>query len=163
MPRECGAPLLARVYAGSMKNHARFAAAATMSLLLACSSDSSSPSGGGGDGGTGSGSTSGAQIRFKYQSDWATHLGCATLASYRITFGANPVPISFSIDTAGALGAYKSVDGRPYKDADVLHIYTCNGTEKQLYARFGADLPLAAGKKYTVTLGGTAPTVAEDP
>ena len=50
-----------------------------------------------------------------------------------------------------------------YKDADVLHLYTCNGSSKQDFGRFGADLPLAASKKYTVTLGGTVATITEDP
>ena len=143
------------------------AAAVALSLVTACGSDSS----GGNPGGTASGTDGGgstaqgtAQVRFRYQIDWNTHLGCTSVSNYKITFGATPTPVDVPIDvTDGALGQYATVDGRPYKDADVLHTYSCDGSTKENYGRFGTDLALAASKRYTVTLSGTAATVAEDP
>jgi hypothetical protein len=104
-------------------------------------------------------------VRFRYEADWATHLGpCGTLRDYRLKFGANPVPVSARIDvTMDGPGEYVWLDGRTYKDEDVLHIYTCNGASKQEFGLLGTDLPLAPARRFTVTLGGTAATVAEEP
>jgi len=128
-------------------------------VLAACGSGSGSHAP---DGASGS---AGAEVRFSYQADWANHLGCASISSYQIQFGAIPTPVSFNIDTTtGAPGSYKTVDGRTYRDADVLHIYTCSdGTDHQNYGRFGIDLPFASSKRYTVTLAGAAATYVEDP
>jgi hypothetical protein len=148
-------------------------------VLAGCSSDGSSAPGGGGaaSGGAGAGgggapavSEGGAQVRFLYQEDWQAHLGsCAWISEYRIKFGGNPLPVTVTIDLmADALGQYVALEGRTYKDADVLHIFTCNQSQtskqtKQLYGRFGTDLNFESAKQYTVTLGGDAAIVAEDP
>jgi hypothetical protein len=143
--------------------HPTCAALVSTSLLLAGCGSESSNSAASSDAGTAS-SASTAEVRFRYQADWNTHLGCASLRSYRIQFGAIPVPVSATIDlTAGSVGQYVTVDGRTYKDADVLHLYDCGGSTKQEYGRFGIDLPFAAEKRYTVTLSGAAATVVEDP
>jgi hypothetical protein len=137
-------------------------ASLALCLLVGCGSDSSSS--GGGDGGVPS-AQAGAQVRFRYKADWKDHLGaCATISNYRIKFGATPTPITVPIDvTADSLGQYVALEGRTYKDSDVLHAFSCNTSTKEEYGRFGADLSLAPSKRYTVTLGGTAATVAEDP
>jgi hypothetical protein len=147
-----------------MRHRTCAALASTIFLLAGCGSDSSN-SAASSDAGTGtSSSASTAQVRFRYQTDWNTHLGCASLRSYTIEFGAIPVPVDARIDlTAGSVGQYVTVDGRTYKDADVLHRYDCGGSTKEEYGRFGIDLPFAASKRYTVTLSGAAATVAEDP
>jgi hypothetical protein len=154
---------------------------ATLSVLLACIACGSSD--GSADGASGSGSSpqesggaasgsSGehAQIRFVYQADWKDHLGaCASISDYRIKFGAIPVGVTATIDvTSDAPSAYVEVDGRTYADADVLHIFSCNKSQTskqtlQLYSKFGVDLELSPTKKYTVTLAGSAASLAEDP
>jgi hypothetical protein len=151
-------------------------------VFTGCGSDGGGPAegaGGAGSGGTtaetgGSGGIpmvpGTAQVRFQYKAEWKDHLGaCASISDYRIKFGANPVPVSVSIETTpDSMTDYKGVDGRLYKDDDVLHIFSCirSQTSKstmQEFGKFGADLPFASGKRFTVTLGGDAATVAEDP
>jgi hypothetical protein len=149
-------------------------------LLVACGSDGSSPGGSGGapsasggapGGGGGAAIAQGkAQVRFLYQAGWEQRLGsCAWISDYRLKFGGNPLPITVPIDVmADALGEYVGLEGRTYEDADVLHIFSCSQSQtskqtKQEYGRFGADLSFEADKRYTVTLGGSAATVAEDP
>ena len=109
-------------------------------------------------------------MRFLYLADWEEHLGsCAWITDYRLKFGANPIPVTAPIVVApDSLSEYVEVDGRTYADSDVLHLFTCakSQTSKQtlqLYGKFGIDLPLEPSKRYTVTLGGTAATLAEDP
>jgi len=130
----------------------------------------SSASGGSSNGGGASGAAQRAQIRFLYQTDWKDHLGtCAWISDYRIKFGATPVPVTAGIDvSAGALSAYVEVDGRTYTDDDVLHIFTCSKSQTskqtlQLFGMFGTDLPLLPAHKYTLTLAGSAASIAEDP
>jgi hypothetical protein len=154
----------------------------TLFIATACGSDGSGGTGGGGGGGQGgetsaSGGSGGtastgqtAQVRFAYQADWKDHLGvCASISDYRIKFGAIPVPITVSIDvTPDSIGDYVELEGRLYKDADVLHIFSCNRSQtskdtKQAYGRFGTDLSLAPEQRYTVTLGGDAATLTVDP
>lgn len=67
------------------------------------------------------------------------------------------------VPTADSLSEYVTVDGRTYKDTDVRHRYTCDGKGMDIPGRLGIDLPLAASKRYTITLAGTAATLAEDP
>jgi len=144
-------------------------------LLAACGSEAP-PAGGGGSAGAGpasggsSNSASHAQLRFVYRDEWQDHLGtCAWISDYRIKFGANPIPVTAPIEVmSDSMSEYVEVDGRTYQDSDVLHIFTCNKSQTskqtlQLYGRFGIDLPLEPAKRYTVTLAGTAATVAEDP
>lgn len=131
------------------------------------------PTGGGGapSGSAGSASTSAqAQLRFSYESDWKDHLGsCASISDYRIKFGANPVPVTATIDVTSAEPTeYVAVDGRTYADADVLHIFTCSKSQTskqtlQLFGKFGADLELSPGHEYTVRLAGSAASLEEDP
>ena len=110
-------------------------------------------------------------MRFLFKDDWKDHLAasCAWISDYRLKFAGNPVPITVSIDVmADALTEYVRLDGGTYKDANVLHIFSCSQSQtskqtKQLYGRFGADLDFEADKQYTVTLGGSVATVAEDP
>lgn len=166
----------------------------TTALLLSlagfagCGSGGASENDGRGSGGAGSGGGSGggavagaspgsggsasgtAQLRFLYQVEWKDHLGnCPGISDYRIKFGANPVPVTVSIEAmAGWLSPYATVDGRTYEDADVLHVFSCNKSQTskqtlQLYGRFGTDLGLEPSKRYTVTLGGTMASLAEDP
>jgi len=104
-----------------------------------------------------------------YQSDWKDHLGtCAAISDYRIKFGAIPVPVTATIDVASTEPtAYVAVDGRTYQDMDVLHIFTCSKSQTskqtlQLFGKFGTDLELSAGHKYTVTLAGSSATLEED-
>lgn len=140
-------------------------------LAAACGGgDSSSSTDGGAAGAGGSAGPSTAEVRFAYQAEWKDHLGaCASIADYRIKLGASPLPITVPIDaTPGAVGAYVKLEGRKYADADVLHVFTCvkSQTSKQSlegYGRFGIDLGLSPGKRYTVTLGGTVATLVEDP
>lgn len=138
---------------------------ATLCLCAGCGSGSSSGNNGsGGGGGGGASNTGSAQVRFLYQDTWKDHLGCTSVSDYRIKFGAVPTPITVPIDvTSGSPGQYVALEGRTYKDADVLHIFTCGTSSKQDYGLFGTDLALAPSKRYTVTLGGTAATLAEDP
>jgi hypothetical protein len=151
-----------------------FATCFSLLVLAGCGSDGSSPVGGAGapsgGGGAPAANQGGAQVRFLYKDDWRQHLGsCAWISEYRLKFGGNPVPITVPIDLmADALGEYVALEGRSYKDEDVLHIFTCNQSQtskqtKQDYGRFGVDLDFEAAKQYTVTLGGSAATVAEDP
>lgn len=63
---------------------------------------------------------------------------------------------------------YEQLGATTYKDSSVLHIFTCKKSQTsadtiQELSLFGTDLPFEGGKKYTVTLGGTVATVAEDP
>jgi len=145
-------------------------------LFPACGSEDPPASGDGGGAGAGSGSggstSSGthAQLRFLHHDDWKDHLStCAWISDYRIKFGANPIPVTAQIELmSDSLSEYVEVDGRSYQDSDVLHIFTCNKSQTskqtlQLYGKFGIDLPLEPGKRYTVTLTGTAATFAEDP
>jgi hypothetical protein len=141
-----------------------------LSLLTACGSDSSSGKTGGADGGASPVTSGLAQVRFRYEADWKDHLGaCPTIADYRIKFGATPVPITVSIDvTPGSLGAHAGLEGRTYKDGDVLHVFSCRQSQtsaatKELYGKFGTDLTFVASRHYTVTLAGTVAAVAEDP
>jgi hypothetical protein len=104
-----------------------------------------------------------------YESDWKDHLGsCASIADYRIKFGANPIPVTATIDvTSSEPTAYVEVDGRSYADDDVLHVFTCSKSQTskqtlQLFGKFGLDLPLFPAKKYTVTLSGSAASLLED-
>lgn len=143
------------------------------------SSDGGSPSGGGGATGEGGATSSNAgapasgdhaQLRFVYETDWKDHLGaCASISDYRIKFGAIPVPVTAPIDvTSSDPTEYVQVDGRTYADADVLHIFTCSKSQTskqtlQLFSKLGTDLELTGGHKYTVTLAGSAATLAEDP
>lgn len=156
--------------------------AAALFVCVACSSDAGTSSGGGGgEGPTASGggpsgnggsaaSSQRAQLRFLYESDWKDHLGaCAAISDYRIKFGANPVPVTANIDvTSSEPTAYVEVDGRSYADADVLHVFTCSKSQTskqtlQLYSKFGTDLELSPGHKYTVSLSGSVASLAEDP
>lgn len=149
---------------------------------VACSSDGGTASGGGGNGPSGGGggptasggssasSSDRAQLRFVYESDWKDHLGsCASISDYRIKFGAIPVPVTANIDvTSTEPSAYVEVDGRTYPDADVLHIFTCSKSQTskqtlQLFSKFGTDLELSPGHKYTVTLAGSAASLEQDP
>jgi hypothetical protein len=133
--------------------------------------EGSSSSGGGPSGSAGSASSSeSAQLRFVYEADWKDHLrNCAWISDYRIKFGAIPVPVTATIDVNSAEPtAYVAVDGRPYKDVDVLHLFTCSKSQTskqtlQLFSKFGTDLQLSAGHKYTVTLAGSAASLVEDP
>lgn len=109
-------------------------------------------------------------MRFQYQAEWKDHLGsCAYISDYRIKFGAIPVPITVTIDaTPDWLSEYVGLEGRTYKDSDVLHIFSCNQSQtskstKQIYSGFGTDLGFEAAKRYTVTLGGSVATLSEDP
>ena len=135
-----------------------------------CSSSSGGSSGASSGDGGGTGTQGSAQVRFRYKAEWKDHLGaCPSISDYRIGFGAIPTPINVSIDaTPDSLGQYIGLEGRTYKDADVLHTFSCNQSQTskstmQLYSRFGTDLALVASKRYTVTLGGTAATLTEDP
>ncbi len=139
--------------------------AALLAVTFGCSADSSQAP----DSGT---TTATAQLRIKYETSWDATLAqgkCTSIRDYRIKFGSLPVGTDFNItQTQDALTAYKTVDGRTYKDADVLHLYTCvksttSSTSVQEFGRLGTDLPLAPGKKYTLSLGGAAATLAEDP
>ena len=161
-----------------MRSH--FFTALTLLLVgVACSAEGGpqtsrggggSTSGGGPSGSAGSASSSEhAQLRFVYQADWQEHLGtCAWISDYRIKFGANPVPVTATIDVASAEPTeYVEVDGRPYEDMDVLHVFTCSKSQTskqtlQLYGKFGTDLQLSAGHEYTVTLAGSTATLSED-
>jgi len=105
-----------------------------------------------------------------YEADWKDHLSaCVSISDYRIKFGAIPVPVTAPIDvTSSDPTEYVEVDGRTYADEDVLHIFTCSKSQTskqtlQLFGKFGLDLPLSGGHKYTVTLAGSAATLAEDP
>lgn len=146
----------------------RLATAALLVLAACGDSDTTAAggagSGGGGNAGGGSSSTTKAQVRFAYATDWNAHLGCSAVADYRIKFGASPVPITVPIDTtADSTTPYVELEGRLYADADVLHIYTCDGTTDEQFGVFGVDLTLEPAKSYTVTLAGAAATVSEDP
>src|SRR6478609_2330655 len=161
---------------------------AAVSLLfacVACSSDGGTVPGSGGassgGGPTGSGgapsgsggsaaSADHAQLRFVYESDWKDHLGsCASISDYRIKFGAIPVGVTATIDvTSSDPTEYVEVEGRTYADKDVLHIFTCSKSQTskqtmQLYSKFGADLELSPGHKYTVTLAGSTASLEEEP
>jgi hypothetical protein len=146
------------------------------SLLLAVGCGSEAPldhdsAGGAASGSGGSASASShAQLRFVYRTEWQEHLAtCAWISEYRIKFGANPIPVSAPVEvTPDSMSEYVEVDGRTYEDSDVLHVFTCNKTQTskqtlQVYGKFGRDLPLEPAKRYTVTLGGSAATLAEDP
>ena len=105
-----------------------------------------------------------------YQADWQDHLGtCAWISDYRIKFGAIPVPVTATIDVESTEPtAYVEVDGRSYEDMDVLHVFTCSKSQTskqtlQLYGKFGTDLALSPGHRYTVTLAGSTASLAEDP
>src|SRR5690348_6674481 len=117
-----------------MRAFSSIVAVVALTLVTACGSDSSSSNTGttsGGTDGGGSSAQGNAQVRFRYQADWNAHLGCTSLSNYKITFGATPTPVDVSIDvTDGSLGQYATVDGRTYKDADVLHTYGCDGVTK---------------------------------
>lgn len=127
-------------------------------LLVGCGS------GDGGGSSTDAADSAGARLRFQYDTTWAAHLGCTSIRDYRIKFGASPVPVTAAIDVMStAPGAYVEVDGRTYPDADVLHLYTCDGSSEQNFGRFGTDLALVGGKRYTVTLSGAAAMIVEDP
>jgi hypothetical protein len=140
--------------------------------LVGCGSAGPSATGGGGNGNGGAAAVSpdGAQVRFLFKADWEEHLGsCAWISEYRLKFAGNPVPVTVPIEVmADALGEYVGLEGRTYKDDAVLHLFSCNQSQtskqtKQEYGRFGIDLDFEAAKHYTVTLGGSAATVAEDP
>lgn len=94
---------------------------------------------------------------------------CTSISDYRIKFAATPVPVAATIDvTPGALTQYVEVDGRTYRDSDVLHIFTCSKSQTskqtlQLFGMFGTDLALAPAHKYTVTLEGSMAGMVEDP
>jgi hypothetical protein len=146
------------------------------SLLLAAGCGSEAPLDHGSAGGAASSSggspssSAHAQLRFVYRTEWQDHLAtCAWISDYRIKFGANPIPVSASIEvTPDSTSEYVEVDGRTYEDSDVLHVFTCNKTQTskqtlQIYGKFGRDLPLEPAKRYTITLGGAAATLAEDP
>jgi hypothetical protein len=145
-------------------------------LLSACGADDRPENGAGGSAGAGSGSggasnpTGKAQLRFLYRAEWQEHMGsCAWISDYRLKFAADPIPVTAPIEvTADSLSEYVEVDGRTYEDSDVLHIFTCSKSQtskqtQQLYGKFGIDLPLEPSKRYTVTLAGTAATLAADP
>jgi hypothetical protein len=143
--------------------------AGASTLLLGCGSDGSGTESPGGAAGT-SNSVGSAQVRFLYKADWKDHLGaCPGIADYRIKFGGIPVPITVPIDTTpDALGEYVGLEGRTYKDNDVLHIFTCVKSQtskqtQQAYGRFGTDLSFSAAQRFTVTLGGSVASVAQDP
>jgi hypothetical protein len=142
-------------------------------VLTACGSEDPISGGSAGSGSGSGGSPSAAaraQLRFVYRPEWKDRLGtCAWISDYRIKFGANPIAVTAPIEVvADSVSEYFEVDGRPYQDSDVLHICTCSKTQTskqtlQVYGRFGLDLPLEPGKRYTLTLAGTGATLEQDP